>query len=417
MKVDMLIYNIGQLLTLQGAKRTRIKKEMNNLGIQKDAAIAIKDEKIYKIDKSEKILADFKSDFMIDAKGKVVMPGFVDSHTHPVFYNTRENEYAMRIEGKTYVEISRTGGGIRASINGVRNASEDELYNLSFQRIKELIKHGTTTLEAKSGYGLSTESEIKMLKVIKRLNENLPIDIIPTFLGAHEYPPEYKDNHKAYIDILKNEMLPEIAKLNLAKYCDIFCEEHVFTVEESREILTKAKELGFKIRMHADEIKPIGGAGLAAEIGAISADHLGAANKDDLIKMAERGVIATLLPCTIFSLGIKSYAKARYMIDNGVAIALATDYNPGSCNCGNMQMAMTLANIKMKMTIEEAITASTINAAYSLEVGDTTGSLEVGKNADILIMNTSNYQYIPYHFGANNVKTVIKRGKIIAENN
>ena len=416
MKVDMIIFNIGQLLTLAGAKRARIKEEMNNLAILQNAAIAIDKGRIIKTGDNNKILKEFSSENKIDAQGNVVMPGFVDSHTHPVFYQTRENEYAMRIEGKTYVEISKSGGGIRASINGVRKATEEELYKLSVNRINELIKYGTTTLEAKSGYGLSTESEIKMLKVIKKLDETLPIDIVPTFLGAHEYPPEYKDNHKAYIDILLNDMLPKVAKMKLAKYCDIFCEEHVFNIDESREILLKAKELGFKIRMHADEIKPIGGAGLAAELKAISADHLGATSKEDITKMAKAGVIATLLPCTIFSLGIESYAKARLMIENGVAVALATDYNPGSCNCGNMQMAMTLANIKMKMTIEEAITASTVNAAYSLEMGDHTGSLEEGKKADILIMNTKNYQYIPYHFGANNVKTVIKEGKIIAEN-
>ncbi len=412
MKVDMLIFNIGQLLTLKGAKRARIKEEMNDLGIVQNAAVAIDNGKIVEVGNSQKLEKKYQAKTTIDAQGKTVMPGFVDSHTHPIFYQTRENEYAMRIQGKTYVEISQSGGGIRASINGVRNASEDELEKLSKERIYELIGYGTTTLEAKSGYGLSTESELKMLRVIKRLNETMPIDIIPTFLGAHEYPAEYKDNHRAYIDILKNEMLPEVAEQKLAEYCDIFCEEHVFTVEESREILTEAKKLGFKLRMHADEIKPIGGAGLAAELKAVSADHLGAASKEDILKMAKSGTIATLLPCTIFSLGMESYAKARFMIENGVAVALATDYNPGSCNCGNMQMAMTLANIKMKMTIEESLTASTINAAYSLNLGDKKGSIEEGKDADILIMNTKNYQFIPYHFGANNVNSIIIKGKI-----
>ena len=415
MKADMIIYNIGQLLTLQGANRPRIKDEMNDLAINQNASIVINEGKILKVGENSELLKQFEAEKTIDAQGNVVMPGFVDSHTHPVFNQTRENEYAMRIQGKTYVEISQSGGGIRDSIKGVRDATEDELFNLSLPRINEIIKHGTTTLEAKSGYGLDTDSEIKMLTVIKRLNETMPIDIIPTFLGAHEYPPEYKDNHRAYIDILKNKMLPEVAKRKLAKYCDIFCEEHVFTIEESREILQKAKELGFKIRMHADEIKPIGGAGLAAELGAISADHLGATSKEDIKKMAQSGVIATLLPCTIFSLGMERYANARYMIENGVPVALATDYNPGSCNCLNMQMAITLANIKMKMTIEEAITAATINAAYSLELGDTRGSIEEGKDADILIMNTKNYQYIPYHFASNNVKNVIVKGKIFGK--
>jgi len=298
----------------------------------------------------------------------------------------------------------------------VRKASEDELYNLSEKRIKKMISNGTTTLEAKSGYGLSTESEIKMLKVIKRLNENLPIDVIPTFMGAHEFPIEYKDNRNEYIRILKEEMMPEVKKQNLAEYCDIFTENHVYNIKQSRDILNHAKNLGFKLRMHADEIEPIGGAELAAEVGAISADHLGAASDAGIKAMAEAGVIATLLPGTIFSLGMKSYARARDMIDAGVPVALATDYNPGSCNCDSMQFIITLACLQMKMTVAEAITASIINAAYSLEMGDRIGSLEVGKQADILIMDMPSYKFLPYHFGSNNVETVIKNGEVIWKN-
>ena len=252
-----------------------------------------------------------------------------------------------------------------------------------------------------------------MLKVNKRLNKNLPIDIIPTFMGAHEFPTEYKDNHEEYIRILKEEMMPEVKKQNLAGYCDIFTEEHVYNIEQSRDILNRAKELGFKIRMHADEIKPIGGAELAAEVGAISADHLGAASDAGIKAMKEASVIAILLPGTIFSLGMKSYARARDMIYSGLAVALATDYNPGSCNCDSMQFVITLACLQMKMTVAEAITAATINAAYSLEMGDKVGSLEVGKQADILIMDMPSYKFLPYHFGSNNVQKVIKNGKVI----
>ncbi len=413
MKVDVIIKNTTQLLTLQGPPHPRSGKEMDEPGIIKNGAVAIKGEKILAVGTTEEIKANYISDKIIDASNKVVMPGFVDPHTHPVFVHTRENEFEMRIKGKSYVEISQSGGGIRSSIKAVREASEDELYILSEKRIKKMISNGTTTLEAKSGYGLSTESEIKMLKVIKRLNENLPIDIIPTFMGAHEFPIEYKDNHEEYIRILKEEMMPEVRKQSLAEYIDIFTEKHVYNIQQSRDILNHAKKLGFKLRMHADEIEPIGGAELAAELGAISADHLGAASDAGIKALAEAGVIATLLPGTIFSLGMKSYARARDMIDAGVAVTLATDYNPGSCNCDSMQFIITLACLQMKMTVAEAITASTINAAYSLEMGDRIGSLEVGKQADILIMDMPSYQFLPYHFGSNNVETVIKNGKVI----
>ena len=414
--MDILITNARQLITLKGPARARTGKEADELSIIENGAVAIKDEKILAVRTTEEIKANYISDKIIDASNKVVMPGFVDPHTHPVFVHTRENEFEMRIKGKSYVDISQSGGGIRSSIKAVRKSSEDELYNLAEKRIKKMISNGTTTLEAKSGYGLSTESEIKMLEVIKKLNENLPIDIVPTFMGAHEFPTEYKDNHEEYIRILKEEMMPEVRKQNLAEYCDIFTEDHVYNIQQSRDILNHAKKLGFKLRMHADEIEPIGGAELAAEVGAVSADHLGAASDEGIQALSKAGVIATLLPGTIFSLGMKSYARARNMIDAGVSVALATDYNPGSCNCDSMQFIITLACLQMKMTVAEAITASTINAAYSLEMGDMVGSLEVGKQADILIMDMPSYKYLPYHFGSNNVQTVIKNGEVIWNN-
>ncbi len=417
MKTDLLIINAIELLTLAGPNGPRTGSEMNDLGIIKNGAIAIKADKIIDVGSTENIIKKYDDpSTIIDASDKVVMPGFVDPHTHPVFKQTREKEFEMRIKGKSYVEISQSGGGIRSSITGVRETSEEELYKLAEKRINKIISNGTTTLEAKSGYGLSTESEIKMLKVIKKLDENLPIDIIPTFLGAHEFPTEYKDDKEKYIDILMNEMMPKVREMNLAEYCDIFTEDHVYNIEQSRRILNRAKDLGFKIRMHADEIKPIGGAELAGEVGAVSADHLGAASDKGIKAMCDYGVIATLLPGTIFSLGMKSYARARDMIEAGLAVALATDYNPGSCNCDSMQFVITLACLQMKMTPAEAITASTINAAYSLELGDKIGSLEIGMKADILIMDMPSYQYLPYLFGSNNVETVIKNGKVIREN-
>ncbi len=415
-KADLLITDAKELLTLQGNQEPRkTSEEMNNLSIINDGAIAIKDGLIAAVGTTGKILEGYRAKEIIPAKNKVVMPGFIDPHTHPVFYHTREKEFEMRILGKSYVEISQSGGGIRSSIASVRSASEDELYELAKKRVSKMICQGTTTLEAKSGYGLSTESEIKMLNVIKRLNETLPIDIVSTFMGAHEFPNEYQDNKEEYIRILKEEMMPAVREKDLAEFCDIFTEDHVYSIEQSRGILLRAKELGLKVRMHVDEIKPLGGAELAAEVGAVSAEHLGAASDQGIKALQEKGVVAVLLPGTIFSLGMKKYARARDMMKAGVAVALATDYNPGSCNCDSMQFIITLATLNMKMTVAEAITASTINAAHSLQRGDTLGSIEPGKKADILIMDMPSYRFLPYHFGSNNVETVIKEGKVIAD--
>jgi len=344
------------------------------------------------------------------------MPGFVDPHTHPIFVKTRENEFEIRILGKSYQEISQSGGGIRSSINDVRKASKAELVELGLKRITKMLEMGTTTIEAKSGYGLSVESEIKMLEAIQKIDKISEMDIIPTFLGAHEFPEEYKNNQEEYIRILIDEMLPEVKKRNLAEYCDIFCEKHVFNVEQSRRILSEAKKLGFKIRMHADELEPIGGAELAAEIGAVTADHLVAVLDNGIQKLKEADVIPILLPATTFSLGLKRYAPARKMTDSGLPIALATDFNPGSCHCDSMQTVISLACIEMGLLPSEAITASTINAAYSLELGDKIGSIEVGKQADILIMDMPSYKYLPYHLGSNCVEMLIKKGRVVFNN-
>ncbi|MCK4339365.1 MAG: imidazolonepropionase, partial [Candidatus Cloacimonetes bacterium] len=378
-------------------------------------AVAVLGEKITGVGITKEILKEYYSENIIYATEKVVMPGFVDPHTHPIFVKTREDEFEMRILGKSYKEISRSGG-IRASINDVRKASKEELIKLGLKRINKMLEMGTTTIEAKSGYGLSTDSEMKMLEAISELNEISEMDIIPTFLGAHEFPEEYKDTPEKYIKILIEEMLPEVWNRKLAKYCDIFCEEHVFNIEQSRKILLEAKKVGFKIRMHADELEPIGGAELSAEIGAISADHLVAISDIGITKMKEANVMPILLPGTTFSLGLKKYAPARKMIEAGLPIALATDFNPGSCHCDSMQTLISIACIEMRLLPSEAIVASTINAAYSLELGDKIGSIEVGKQADILIMDIPSYKYLPYHLGSNCVDKVIKKGKLIKNN-
>jgi imidazolonepropionase len=349
----------------------------------------------------------------IDASNYVVMPGFVDPHTHPVFVNTRENEFEMRIMGKSYVEISQSGGGILSSIKAVREASEEELFNLAKKRIMKMIEYGTTTLEAKSGYGLTTESEVKMLRVIKQLQEELPIDIVATLMGAHEIPQEYRHDREAYIRLMEDEMMPEVKRQDLAEYVDIFTEAHVYGIEESRRILKKAKELGFKIRMHADEIEAIGGAELAGELNAVSADHLGACSDEGIKAMKEGGTVAVLLPATLFSLRSKTYARARDMISQELPVAIATDYNPGSCNCDSMQFAITLSCLQMAMTPAESICAATFNAACSIERNDIIGSVEIGKQADLIFLEIPSYRFIPYHFGSNNVSKVMKKGRLV----
>lgn len=411
--VERMVRHAAELLTLAGPQRARSGEEMSRLEIISDGALAITAGKIVAVGSDAELAAAYSAEKTINATGKVVMPGFIDAHTHPIFVHTRENEFEMRLLGKSYVEITLAGGGINASIQAVREASVDELVQLAIPRLQRMLVQGTTTVEAKSGYGLTTESEIRMLQAIRRLSATLPLDIVPTFMGAHEFPQEYKNDHAAYIRSLCEEMLPEVVRLGLAEYCDIFTEKHVYSLPETRTVMERAKQLGLHLRMHADEIEPIGGSELAAELGAISADHLGAISDTGIAALAKSGTIATLLPATIFSLGLPAYAPARKMIAAGVPVALATDYNPGSCNCDDMQTVISIACLQMQMTPAEAIVASTINAAWALERGDRIGSLEPGKQADVLIMNMPSYRYLPYHIGYNDVETVVRRGQVV----
>lgn len=411
-RVDKIVINANQLLTMSGKKGPRVGvEEMNDLGIIENGAFAIKEGYIAGVGTTDDILDNYMAEEVIDANDCVVLPGFVDPHTHPIFVHTRENEFEMRLQGKSYVDITLAGGGINSTLQTTQNAEKEDLYDLAVKRINKMISCGTTTIEAKSGYGLSTESEIKQLEVIAQLKKDLPVDIVSTFLGAHEYPVEFKNDHEAYIKILIEEMIPKVVEEDLATYCDIFTEDHVYSIEESRRVLQAAKDKGMKLKMHADEIMPIGGAELAAEMGCTSADHLGAASLEGIKAMAEAGVIATLLPATIFSLGMDSYAKARTMIENNCPVALATDYNPGSCNCDNMQFVISLACLQMKMTPAEAIVAATINAAHAIGMEKRVGSIEEGKYADFLITDMPSYSFLPYHFGSNNVVDVYKKGK------
>jgi len=389
---------------------------MEDLGIIEDGAVAVADDKIVAVGKTDDVLSKVEineNTKIIDGKNKVVSPGFVDPHTHPVFASTREEEFELRIKGKSYQEISQAGGGIKSSVRGLRKCSKEELIKLALPRLDRFLSYGTTTIEAKSGYGLSLEDEIKSLEVIKELNEIHPVDLIPTFLGAHQIPDEYENKRDEYIDLLTSEIIPEVAERKLALFCDVFCEKGVFNLNESERILETARKYGLKPRIHADQLTAFGGAELAAKVKAISADHLENISDQGIKRMKDAGVIAILLPGATFSLGLKEYAPARKMIDSGLAVALATDFNPGSSMTESMPIILSLSCVMMKMTPAETITSSTINSAYSVDRGDVIGSLKPGKKADLIIWQMENYKTIPYHFGVNLVHQVIKDGKVI----
>jgi len=351
----------------------------------------------------------------IDADGLTLTPGFIDSHTHPVFANNRANEFKMRVSGKSYTEIANAGGGIISSINGVRNASFEELYNKTLENIESLFSHGSTTIEAKSGYGLAVEDEMKSLKVLKKINDDFVIDIIPTFMGAHAFPPEYKDKNEKYIDLICNEMIPQIAEDNLAVYCDVFCEEGYFSVEQSRKVLETGIKYGLKPRLHADEFKDSGAAELASEIGAISADHLMAVSELGIKSMVNSGVIGTLLPGTTLFLGQHNYANGRKMIDLGLEVAIATDFNPGSSTLNSLPMAMSLANLYCGLSIEEAFKGITYNSAKAINMEHKLGMIKKGYQADILYWNIDSINEIPYWLGSDRIINIMKNGEFLGD--
>ncbi len=414
--IDLLITNIGKCLTLEGPKRARTGAEMKELGEIEKAAIAIVDGKIFAVGTEQEVLEQLKNHAIteqIDAGGALVTPGLVDPHTHLVHGGSREHELALKIEGVPYLEILSRGGGILSTVRSTIEASEQELYDQAWKSLNEMLLHGTTTVEAKSGYGLNLDVELKQLRVAHQLDEKHPIDLVHTFMGAHAIPLEYKEDPERFVDLLINEMIPEVARLGLAEFCDIFCEQGVFSVEQSRRILSAAREHGMKLKIHADEIVSLGGAELAAELQCRSAEHLMATDDKGIQAMKDSGVIGVLLPATSFNLATGKFAPARKMIEAGMAIALSTDYNPGSSPTESMQMVQTCGCLYLRMTPAEVLTATTINAAYAIDRGDQVGSLEVGKKADIVIWKSKNLEYIPYHFGINHVDHVIKAGKLV----
>lgn len=381
-----------------------------------EGALLVKDGRIAAVGEREDVercLTASQPDIEIDLDGAAVIPGFVDPHTHACFAAKREGEFLMRLEGTPYLDILKAGGGILSSVRAVRSASEEDLYAFSRKLLNVTLKYGTTTLEIKSGYGLSTESELKMLRVINRLRLETCQSIVPTFMGAHAVPEEYRGHSEDYVELLCNEMLPAVKKQGIAGFCDIFCEEGVFSVEQSRAILNKARELGFKLKIHADEVHDLGGAVLAGELGTASAEHLLAASDKGIAALASKNVVAVLLPATAYSLR-KPFARARAMIERGVSVALATDLNPGSCFCQSMPFVFSLAVMGMNMTPKEALVGTTLNAAWAIGMEKEVGTLEVGKLADFVVLDGETPAILAYASGARPIRSVWKRGECVA---
>lgn len=416
MKMDLIIKNIGKLVTMEGSFLPKTGKEMNELTILENAYIAVVEGKIFKVGTGEDYKALVGENTIIDdASGMLVTPGLVDSHTHLVHGGSRENEFSKKLNGVPYIQILQEGGGILSTVNSTKKATFDELYKKAKKSLDRMLEFGVTTVEEKSGYGLELETEVKQLQVAHKLDKDHPVDLVHTFLGAHAVPVEYKSNSDAYIKLLVEEIMPKVKELDLAEFCDVFCEEGVFSVEESDYILSKAKEMGYKLKIHADEIVPIGGSELAAKLGCISADHLMAASEQGLKDMAEKGVIANILPGTSFNLN-KPSADGRKMIDLNVPISLSSDYNPGSCPSENLQLVMQLGCLNLKMTPNEVLTAVTINAAHCVDRATEIGSIEVGKKADIAVFDAPNVEYLMYHFGINHIDRVYKEGRLVVKN-
>ena len=405
----LLLTNIGMLATPEG---TSAKKgaEQGQIRILKDAWVLIQGERIAQVGTgAPPSVPDAQ---VVDAGGSLVTPGLVDAHTHLIFGGWRQNELGMKHHGRTYLEIQNAGGGIQSTTNATRKATEEELTAKAAKALDEMMSFGTTTCEAKSGYGLATEHELKALRVIQNLNDRHSMDIVATFMGAHLVPAEYKQDREAYIRLVCEEMMPAVKEQGIAKFCDVFCEADTFTVEESRRILEAGLKYGLRPKIHADEIEAIGGSRLAGEIGAISAEHLIVCPPEGIESLAQGGVIACLLPATSFNLGA-AFAPARAMVEAGVPVAMATDFNPGSCPCLNLQFVINLGCLKYKLTPEEVLTAVTLNGAAAIDMADQVGSVEAGKLGDLVIWDAPDLDYICYRIGSNLARAVIKRGRLV----
>ena len=413
----MLIHSASQLLTLAGGPQRG--SDLGRLGMITDGAVLVRGGQIAAVGSSADLRARYPDELTLDAGGRVVMPGFVDPHTHLVFAGDRAAEFELRLEGKTYLEILAAGGGILSTVRATRRASVDELVEQTRLRAANMLRYGTTTAEAKTGYGLETYSELAEMEALLRLDEEGPLEITPTFLGAHAVAPEFKADPGAYVELVCNEMLPEVKRWWRAHggerplpFVDVFCETGAFSLAQSRRILTAAKMLGFPLKIHADEFDNLGGASLAAELGAASADHLVKTSPQDIAALARSDTAAVALPCTPFGLAEQHYTPARAILQAGGLLAIASDLNPGTAWCESMQFVIALACRYLRLTPAQAITAATINAAAAIGRAERIGSLEVGKQADLLVLTVDDYRQLGYRFGANLVRTVIKKGKV-----
>ena len=409
----ILLTHAGQLLTFRGPARARAGAEMRELGLVRGGAVLVEDGLILAVGTKSEVMAHEGAGKarIVDAEGRVVMPGLVDSHSHPVFAAPRLDDFAARVAGKTYEQISASGGGIKSSVAKVRAASEQELVDGLCHWAGRFLECGTTTLEAKSGYGLELESELKMLRAIKRAGELSALELVPTFLGAHAVPAEFAGRASEYADHVCERMIPAVAEQGLARFADVFCERGYFSQAEAERVLSAAAKAGLKAKLHAEQLSRCGGARLAAKLGAVSADHLDCAAPEDFEALKASGTVATLLPAANFFLNA-GYPPARAMIEAGVPVALATDFNPGTAPCWNMQTVLSIACTQMKLSPEEALCAATINGAAAVGLAATHGSIEPGKQADLIILDASDYREIPYYFGGNLVSWVMKQGKI-----
>jgi len=409
---SLALLHAAELVTLAGPQRPRIGNELSGLGIIRDGGLLIRDGKIDIVGASDEIEEAARDAEIIDLGGRLVLPGFVDAHTHLVFAGNRLDDFERRARGESYEQIAKAGGGIWSTVEKTRAASEADLFAQATKHAEWFVKCGTTTAEAKSGYGLTLDDELKILCVMQRLNQETPLEVVPTFLGAHAVPRDSSAGE--YVDLVINEMLPRVAKEKLAEFCDVFCERGYFDVEQSRKILTAAKKLGLKLRGHVDQLTNSGGAKLMAELGAATADHLEKTDEQGIAALKTANVQPVLLPGSVYALGSTSYSRAREMIEAGLAVVLATDFNPGSAPTPSMPMVLSLACTQMKMSPAEAITASTINAAYSLNRGDAIGTLEPGKAANVAVFDCEDYREVAYWFGFRQMHAVYVRGKQIS---
>jgi imidazolonepropionase len=412
---DLLITNLSEVTTPVGST-PRVGEDLGRIERHAGAEVLVSDGKVAFIgstEERERVYGTLAGTERLDGNRGTLIPGFVDPHTHLPWAGTREEEFVRRLAGASYMEIAADGGGILATVRSTREATEEQLVTALTRRLDQMLAWGTTTAEAKSGYGLSTADELKQLRAVRAADVAHQLELAPTLLAAHEVPPEYRDDRERYIDLVCEEITPAVAEARLARFCDVFCEKGVFSADESRRILLAGKQAGLAPRLHADEFVDSGGAELAAEMGALSADHLMAISDDGIAAMARSGVIGILLPGTSFFLMKRDYAPARRLIEAGVPVALATDCNPGSSHTESMPMILVLAVLQLGLTIDEALTAATLNAACSLGLGDRVGSIEVGKQADLVLLDAPNHLHLAYHYGINPVAAVVKSGQVV----